>query len=195
MYRNENFTEVGRIREGEVILRLPGTNLGMPYSAGTGYVNEARNVAHLALTLKGLTATESGESADGMLGMLGEQMREQMAAPEVQQLVATHIVGKPLHLFYSLISGDKRAVITLPGMSGEYQVDPDNNPHFVVAAYKMAGIELPTVDEVFGFHSQAVGDRNTISNRTALEAEVLTLADKANDVYKSALNLMRGLDL
>jgi len=193
MYKNEQFEEVGTIGNGELVLKIPGTDIKMPYSAGTGYVNEVGNVAHLALTLSGMVAEESGEPAEGMMGALGEDLREQLNTSEVRELVEEHMVGSLLHLFYSQEKNGK-GIITLPGISGENQVDDESHSSLVLVAYRMDGLHTGGIEEVYGSHSQVAGSYELVSDRSTLEKEVLTLAEKANEVYDFALEMMKDDD-
>ena len=190
MYQNEDFKPVGEVSAGELVLKLPGTNLKMLYSSGTGYVNGSNNVAHLQLVLAGMVAEESGEPAEGMAGTLGEMLREQISAPGGQRLIQETMVGNNLHLFYSRVR-DGKSILALPGLSEKDMVDSENHPEFTVLSYNTRSDSLGYVDAVYGFHSRVAADFELVADRAELEREVLTLADKANGVYDLGLRLMR----
>jgi len=49
---------------------------------------------------------------------------------------------------------------------------------------------IPGVEEVAAFHKSALGNRDYISDKAALEEEVMRLPEKANEVYCMCLKVI-----
>ena|SRR3989344_1738124 len=96
-YKREQFTEVGSIAGGELVLKLPGTDLKMLYQSGTAYVNKKNTVGQLSLTVRNFATAEAGEP-EGLLGELGHQVAEQLNDPAVQAHLRKMLAKQATHL-------------------------------------------------------------------------------------------------
>lgn len=188
MYQNENFNAVGSVETGELVMKLPGTDIRMPYKQGTAYVNATGNVGHLALNVSKLVAEASDEPAEGMMGTLGEMLREQLSTPEAKKMLKKLLAEQPVHLFYSrTVAGTE--ILTLPGMGTENNVDDNNIERMVVALYTTQG-HFPPAEKVYALHGEAVGERELLADRKILVEEIQCLVTTANQVYEAILEVV-----
>lgn len=188
MYSKEGFTEVGKIAAGELVLKFPGTDLKMLYQSGTAYVNGKNTVGQLSLAVRDFAAVEAGE-AEGLMGMLGCQLAEQLNDSSTQALLRKVLAKHDTHLFYSK-SKDGIEMLSLPG-SGDI-IEDQIIEGMVIALYSTSG-EIPSADRVYRHYMKAVGKRKLVADRKMLETEVLQLVPKANGVYVKALELMKEM--
>lgn len=192
MYKLENFEKIDSLKEGEVVMKLPGTDIVMPYSNGSAFVSKDGTVGYTALAVNDLVARSVGEP-EGMMGILGAQLAEQLGEPALKEQIKELLARDNLYLFASKTE-DGRQVITIPGMGDGLQVDDQNIDGFVVAAYSTQG-GTPSLEQTYAFHSQATADRKLAGGRSSLEKEVLELVPTANKLYVKAEELMRNMSL
>jgi hypothetical protein len=189
MYEHETFEQVGNIEPGELVMKLPGTDVKMLYSQGEAFVNSTGDVGYNALNVTDMVAEEAGE-AEGMFGILGKQLREQLSDPRIKPLLREIFAQDSMYLFVSK-GTDGRTLLTIPSMTDE-GIDDENLAGFVLGGYSTAGGSMRPVDNIYAFHSQVTAGRELVSDRATLEREVLTLVPTANGVYEKALEAMRS---
>jgi len=191
MYQNENFQEVASLSGGELVMKLPGTDVRMPFDRGIAYVNAAGNAGHLALYLNNIVAEASEEPAEGMMATLGEMLREQLSTTEAKKILKQVISQQPLHLFYSKTrTKEGTEILTLPGMGSENLVDYTHIEGIVVATYTTKG-NFPSVEKAYALHGEAVGEKRLIADRKLITKETKGLVKKANQVYKTILEVIK----
>ncbi|MBI5065898.1 hypothetical protein HZA97_06685 [Candidatus Woesearchaeota archaeon] len=188
MYKNEKWNELSDVVLGAGVLtqKMPGTNLNMNFSGGKAYVNETGNVGYVALDLSGVDAVASGEKASGMIGALGEQMREMLNNPSVRQHLDQTIKGKQMYLFVS-VNQDGRKVISIPGTNTGSEEDAFES---VVGTLEWNN-EVPSVDAVYAFHSKLTDGRELQSDKAVVSAAVKTVVSDAQAVYDKCLELAK----
>ena len=187
MYRNEEFKEIGFIGKGEVVVKFPGTDMKMLYSGGKTYVNKSGTVAHLALDLTDFVAEDSGEPANGLLGELGDMIKGQINDPSIRPQLLKSVTANPLSLFYSQVK-DGKAIVTIPGFTGEESINAESSEDYIVASYALVG-STPPADQVYPLHAKAVGNQEIVSDPKMLANEALTLGTKANEIYVLGMKL------
>lgn len=185
---NEEFTQVTLFSKGELVIRMPGTNIRMPYTQGSSYVNKPGNLAYVALDLNDIVAEDSGEAVTGVFGKLGLMLRKQLNDSEVRKKLLEVIEGSKIHLLFSQILNGK-GILTLPGLNKD-TVDEDVHKDLILVNYKMEG-KVPNLDEVYGLHWQAVAGRKLVSDKKRLRREASGLVDKVNGVYDFSLELIK----
>lgn len=188
MYKNEKWSELTDVVLGEGVLtqKMPGTNLNQSFSSGKAYVNEAGNVGYVALDLSGVEAVASGEKAEGMIGALGEQMREMLNEPIVRQQLQEMIKGKQLYLFVS-VNQDGRKVISIPGTN----TGSEENAFESIVGTLEWNNEVPSIGDVYAFHSKMVDGRKLTSDKEVVSAAVKTLVSDTQAVYDKCLELAK----
>lgn len=186
MFSDEKFKKVKDLDKGEVVVKLPGTDMKMPYSEGKAFVNEEGTIGYNALKVYDVF-TESTGKAEGLLGSLGEQLAEQLNDPDVKGLIKKMLAEEDTYLFFSKTK-DGKDVITLPSMK-DAEVDDKTLEGLVLGGYSTAG-KLTSLKKVYALHLQAIADRDLIADKAVLEKETLELVPKVNEVYKKILKLM-----
>ena len=186
----KNFSQIGTIDEGELIMKLPGMDFKMPYKKGNAFLNNS-GIGYVSLPIREFYCQKNGEST-GLMGSLGEQMAEQLKNPSVKILMKEALALSNHSLFYSRAENGIE-ILCLPGMSGEDNIDDINIPNTVLATYCGNEGKVPSFEEIYAFHLSAVGERKIITDRSKLEKEVLRLVPKVNNVYESVLQLMKEL--
>ena len=185
----QDFERIGSLGNGELVLKLPGTDFKMVFEGGKAYLSDNLTIGYVSLPVKKIDCQENGEPK-GMFGELGRQMAEQLMAPMAKTLLDKVLSSRDMSLFYSMT---ERAIeiISLPGMSAEEQISEENGiPNMVLAIYSLNS-KIPSAERVYALHLDAVGDRRHIRDRATLENEVLRLVSKVNGVYEKSLQLMR----
>jgi hypothetical protein len=186
MFKDEKFKKVKDLGKGEIVVKLPGTDMKMPYSGGEAFVNKKGTIGYNSLKVYDLYTKSTGK-AEGMLAGLGENLAEQLNDPDVKGLIKKMLAQEDNYLFFSKTK-DGKDVITLPSMK-DNSIDDETLEGLVLGGYSTAG-NLPSLNKVYALHLQAIGDREVIADKAVLEKETLELTSKVNDVYKKILKLM-----
>lgn len=189
MLSDEKFKKVKDLGKGEIVMKLPGTDMKMPYSEGKAFVNKEGTIGYNALKVYDVS-TESTGKAEGLLGIIGEQLAEQLSDPDVKGLIKKMMAEEDIYLFFSKTK-DGKDVITLPSMKDDEIYDKILEG-LVLGGYSTAGSKLPSLKKIYAFHLQVIADRDVIADKAVLEKETLELVPKANEAYKKLLKLMEG---
>ena len=189
MVKMKGYEQIGTISEGELVMKLPGTDLKMPYKKGEAFVNQA-GVGYISLPIRDAYCVKTGQSK-GLSGMLGELLAEQLNDPEVKKMLKKTLT-RDHHLFYSRAQ-DGVEMLCLPWIAEENYIDDQSMPNVVLASYTTNG-RIPTFKETYAHHLRGVGKRELVTDKNILEREILQLVPKANGVYGQALQTMKEFD-
>lgn len=186
MLSDEKFEKIKDLEKGEIVVKLPGTDMKMAYSGGEAFVNKKGTIGYNSLKVYDVY-TESTGKAEGMLAELGENLAAQLNNPDVKGLIKKMLTQEDNYLFFSKTK-DGKDVITLPSMK-DNNIDDKTLEGLVLGGYSTAG-NLPSLKKVYALHLQAIGDREVIADKAVLEKETIELTSKVNDVYKKILKLI-----
>ena len=196
MILDEKFQEIKALDKGEVVMKLPGTDIILPYSEGSAFVNEKGTIGYNALKVREVLTRATGE-AEGLVGAFGKHLAEQLNDPNVKELIKEMMASEDTYLFFSKIKDGKDIltmdILTMPNMNNNC-VDDQNIEGVIVGVYSTSG-SLSSLEKVYEFHLQVIADRDLITDRAPLEKEVLKLVPKVNEVYEKELELMKEFGL
>ena len=183
-----DFKQIGTLDAGELVLKLPGTDIKMPYKSGRAFLSDS-GVGHVALAVQDIYCEETDDEAEGFMGFLGEQITPLINDPSLKAIIKKTLSERDVSLFYSQDQGGVE-ILSIPGLSREDGIDDQIIPNMVVASYNTEG-EIQNAEKVYALHMEAVGNRRLITDRSTLEREVLQLVPKANGVYEKVLEAMK----
>lgn len=192
MIKDEKFRKIKDLGKGEIVMKLPGTDIKMPYSEGKAFVNKKGTIGYNALKVYDVTTESTGE-AEGLIGSLGEQLAEQLKDPTVKGIIQKMMAEEDTYLFFSKTKDGKDA-LTLPSMK-DTEIDDKSLEGFIIGGYSTAGNKLPSLEKVYAFHLQVIADRDLITDSATLEKEVINLVPKVNGLYEKVVKLIQELGL
>jgi len=189
MYNTEDFKQCCSVEPGELVLKFPGTDVKLLYNESKGFVNGSGTMGYLALNVVDLVTQETADEALGQAAQIGLAMRAQSANPALKPYVQKLLASNPVTLGYSITKARKE-VLTTPMLTGGLYVDDRSIDGLVVCSYGLAG-RVPSVEEVYQFHQNAVVGKDLVADLGLLEQQTPDLVRKANRLYQQALELMK----
>lgn len=190
MYVKDDFEQIGSLKEGELVLKMPGTDFAMIYSSGASFISNDGFTGYVALELNDFVPRRVGEP-EGMCGVLGEQLAEMLDLPAVHEELLHVLSLDKLYLFTSNAKDGKR-VVTIPGFGDRdaFSIDDSSIDGFVVCSYSTQN-GLPGFEQTGAFHSQTILGRDLSNDESSLEVNVLNLVPEVNELYAKIEKLMR----
>lgn len=188
MYQNEQFSQVGTVPAGELVIKIPGSDLKMPFSEGKAYVNARGNMGYVALNVTDVVVEPTGEEA-GLFAVVGGAIAEQLQDPNVRASLQAVLASSKTPLAYSR-GVDGREFITIPGASGESGIEDGLFENAVVGVYSTSDGPV-SAEQVYALHCQAVGDAKLVEDKKEITKATLSLVDRANKIYEEGLALMK----
>ena len=177
----EEFVQIGTVPAGELVIKLPGTEIKTVYSGGESYVSKSGRMGYVALKPIDVIAVEVGE-ATGMVGLLGEQMRGMINDPTVKAEIMEQLAASNRYLFVS--KGKEKDIVTMPGLS--------DNGGEVGDVIGVAYSGTPSFEEVYALHTRALRGQPVLNDRAAIEMAVLRLPERANELYNTIFDMING---
>jgi len=186
MYNDENFQEINKLDKGQIVMKLPGTNIIMPYNFGTAYINKTHDIGYITLTVEDLIA-KTIEESKSELGILAKKLTKILEDPKSKNQLKEIIHYSQLSIFYSKTENNLE-IITMPSLSQGKEIDETTCSNTVIGIYNMA--DKLHLWNIYTFHKKIISNTKLISNREILEKEILELPQKANKVYDKALEII-----
>ena len=201
--RYEGFQQVGSVDEGQLVFKLPGTDVIMRYSGGTAHVNRG-DVGYLALNMVdvNIIGTEAKINPDddpfNMQGVLeryagpyrkvSTKLREVYEASDAdfKRAQNAQFSSRPIKLLFSQ-AGDGSSITFLPWALEEDKVKIYGENRSAAGFYHMKDENAPTVETLFRLHKSVVRSVNLANNRERTIRGTLELADSANRIYEHLL--------
>src|SRR3989344_1515092 len=95
----QDFTQIGKINEGELVLKFPGTDFNMPFKQGKAFLSDS-GVGFVSLPIRDAYCEENGEP-EGLMGSLGKDLADLLSDPSVKSLLKEKLASRDHSLFYS----------------------------------------------------------------------------------------------
>jgi hypothetical protein len=186
MYNNEDFQNISVLNKGQIVIKLPGTDIIMPYNSGNTYINKTNTIGHITLNIEDFIVKSFDESK-GELGKMGAELAKILEDPQSKIQLQEIISYSQLSIFYSKTENN-REIITMPSLNQGKEIDETTCKDILIGIYSMTD-KLPLWN-IYSFHKKIISDTKLISNREMLEKEIQNLPEKTNNVYDKALDVI-----
>mgnify|MGYP005623602597 CR=1 FL=1 len=197
----EDILRVKSLDPGELVLKVPGTDIKFFYKNGESYINRKGNLAFVGLDIYDM-ALEKTTGCPEELKELTNEIRSYFDDNVTKDVLNQYFGESQAFICYSECK-DGVGIITLPNILTEDDVLPgttivqefENTWMDKVVAFYDLQYTKPYLGVIAKIHENIIGEREIISDPYKMSKTAINLVDIANNIYERELQLLKGEDL
>ena len=182
--QTKKFEQIGKINDGELIIKYPGLDFKINYSGGKAYLNKNKYTGFIELKSRYFVAKEAKDYSDTPLGILGSSMVDQINSNE---LAKEGFSKRNIFILYSKTE-DGKEIIVMPGINSPTEIYDDTENNAIIGQHNMS--ELPLFGQLYELYETIVKEGELKISKNLSEDDILALVPKANAAYENVLKLI-----